>query len=106
MLAGDDIARAEHDRALDGVAELADVAGPIVRLEEVERFAREPRHAGAPRTLPGLLHEQTGQPLDLRDTLAQRGNRQRDAVQTEEQVLPERSPRDLGLEVAVGRGDV
>src|SRR5690606_4780499 len=46
----DELAARQHGRPLDGVLELADVAGPAVALEGVEGLGREPAEVrAAPR---------------------------------------------------------
>ena len=45
VLAGDELAVAEDDRALHGVAQLADVARPVVVLEHLHRLRVHAGHA-------------------------------------------------------------
>jgi cholest-4-en-3-one 26-monooxygenase len=95
---------AEHDRAIDGVPQLADVAGPAVRPEDLDGLEWDLRH-GTPELRGGGGREGAGQRLDLGATLPERRDRQRDAVETEVEILTESAARHLLLEIAVRGGD-
>jgi hypothetical protein len=90
-------ASGQQHRAIDHRAELAHVARPRVALEDGEHVRRQ-------ALAPGRGEEpQRERPDELR-ALPQRRDEQRDAVEPEEQVAPERLARDLGGQVAVRRG--
>jgi hypothetical protein len=97
--------RREEDRALHHVAQLADVAGPRVRLEERERRGREERDVVALRLLASVVDEGRREALDLVHALAQRRDGDGDAVEAKIEVLPEAAIGDLLFEIAVRRGD-
>ena len=94
----------EHDRALDGVLELAHVARPVGRLQRLE-------HAGlhAVDALAGALRvlrdEVIDEHRDVLAPLAQRRNVDRDDVQPVVEILLEPAVGDHLPQVAVGRGD-
>ena len=96
--------RREHDGALDGVLELAHVAGPRRVHEHRHRLRRDAVDAlaRAARVPPDeVLDEQR----DVLAALAQRRHRDRDDVQPVEQILLELAFADQLPQVAVGRGD-
>ena len=90
--------------ALDGVVELADVAGPGVVEQQLHGRVVEAVEALAV-ALRVLRQEVTGQQRDVLAALAQRRHRDLDRVQPEEEVLPEAARRDLRVEVGVGGRD-
>src|SRR5215470_10868728 len=97
------VARAEEHRPLDHVAQLADVARPWVLLQQGQHFGRKLRLGGSSEPLAGLRDEVSRQASDLAHALAQWRDDERDAVETEKQILAERAPLHLELEVAVRR---
>ena len=94
-----------HDhRALDDVAQLADVAGPGIRLQRGHVVPGDRLDALAER-LRELLDEAPDQQRNVLGPLAQRRHADREDVEPVVQVLAERPRRDQLLEIAVGRGD-
>src|SRR6266403_1362547 len=95
--------RHEH-RALERMVELADVAGPGMRLERVERLGLE---AGErlPVASRVAAEKVLGEPPDVVAALPQRRKADLDGVEPEEQVLPEASGGHFGGNVGVGRGE-
>src|SRR5688572_2927290 len=94
-----------HDhRAVDPILELADVAGPRVRLDGSERFRREPaeRATVLPRT---ALHDDLGDHDRVARTLAQRWDADRNFADPVEQILAESPTLDEGRQVLVSRAD-
>src|SRR5688572_13317464 len=91
-------AGAEHDRALDRVLELADVAAPLVPHQEVERAVRQ-RLRPLARLLAVLLEEVCGQRRDVLAALVERRDPQRDHVQPVVEVLAKALLPDRLLEV-------
>src|SRR5262249_18085197 len=79
------------------ILELADVAGPRVMAQNLERRGRQ-----AVTAAPG---EVAGQRLDLFAALAQGRDLEVHAVQTKEEVAAKAAGGDLGFEIAVGGGD-
>src|SRR5690606_28619499 len=95
----------EEEHALEGVAELADVAGPGVGGDEVEGGGRE---AGGPASdLAVEVGEQGEGEVDdaVAVALAQRRQAEREDGETIVEVLAEGAGADGGVEVAVGGGD-
>ena len=94
--------RTHHDRALDQVAELAHVAGPVVALERRQRLgghlADRPSEARALAAREVLDEER-----DVLATLAQRRQPDRDDVQAVVEVLAEATRPHLGEQVAIAR---
>ena len=99
----DRIAANHHDGALDHVLELAHVARPVPAAKLLLRCGRQLRriHAVVARV---ALDEMPRQREDVLDALAQGLHVQREHVEAVVEVLAEASARDLGGEVAVGRG--
>src|SRR5262249_36838194 len=99
-----DVGGREREGALDGVLQLADVAGPVERDQRLEGVRRDAlrRHL----VLLGVPGEEV---LDeRRDVLTPRAQRRQldvDDVETVEQVRPEAPVAHLRLEVAVGGAD-
>ncbi len=99
----DPLVLAEQDRPLEHVLELADVAGPRMRLERRDRVVGDADDLllqPLVELLDDVLHEQR----DVADPLAQRRDLQRHHVEPVVEVVAEVAALDLGLEVAVGRG--
>ncbi len=93
----------EHHR-LDGVLELADVAGPGVTAEDLEGCGRQ-RPAGLAVTACRLGQEVLGQPREVGQALPQRRQIDLDHAEAEAQIVAEGAFPDHGVEVAVRRGD-
>jgi hypothetical protein len=93
----DDLALRHQDRALDGVVELADVAGPGVAAHARRGLLVEPGDRLAV-ALDVLLQEMLGEEVDVLAALAQRRQVDLDRVEAEEEVLAEcpRRPRRGG----------
>src|SRR5690349_20265666 len=98
------VAGAEHDRALEHVLELADVAGPVVSLEDRESLRRDPPNVLA-EILAELLQEMRDEQRNVLASLAQRRQVDREHVQTIEEVLSHHPVSHRGLEVAIRRRD-
>src|SRR5262245_7605075 len=105
VLVGDRGVVAEQQRPLHNVAQLADIAGKGMRLEQQERLVRELGHAGSADALARPFEEQSTERLYLGGALAQRRDCERDAVKPEVQILAERATRDLLVQVAMCGGD-
>ena len=94
----------QQHRALDGVLQLADVAGPVVAHQQLQRVGRQAvdaassarRRSGAGRTSPAR---------DVVLALAQRRHVDRDDVEAVVEVLAELPVGDHLRQVAVGRRD-
>src|SRR5262249_21635600 len=100
----DDLGRPEDDRALDRVAQLADVPGPGVAREHLGRRLRQ-LGSGASRLTGEELEESVRQRDHVLAALPQWRHRDLDHVQAVEQVLAKAPPGDVALEIAIGRGD-
>src|SRR5262249_7184979 len=96
---------AEEHRALHRVAELADIARPAMAPELVDDLRRHERHRRATIALARVEDEAGRERLDLLDSIAQRRDRDRQAVETEEQIASERPALALSREIAVRRGE-
>ena len=100
---GDRAAFGQHHRALHHVAQLADVAGPLVAAKPLPDAGVD---LGRRRAHP--VRREIGEParerLDLRRPLAQRRDLDRDAVEAEVEIAPERALVDRGFQVTVGGG--
>src|SRR5579859_6755315 len=97
--------RLRHDdRPLDYVLQLANVAGPWVLAETIERLAVDDRDL-----LAHSLREPVGEVLDeQRDvarSLAKRRHIDRKDVQAVEEIRAEATLVDRGVQVAIRRGD-
>ena len=94
--------RLQNDAALDEVAELADVAGPIVLCHFGERvLAEEALFFGHAE----LLEERADEEKHVVEALAERRHAGADDGDAEVEVLAEATLVDLALEVAVRRRD-
>jgi hypothetical protein len=87
---------------LDHVLELADVARPVVPLEQRHRLVRDAGH-GLPHLLAVLREEVLGDERDVFAPLAQRGQLNRDDVDPVVEVLAKPPFRDELRQVLVGR---
>src|ERR1043165_41874 len=88
MMALDLFARADDDGALDDVAQLSDIAGPVVRAQGFERGLR--KEAGrALVSLTQLRDEVLRKERQIAFTLAQGRHLNRDDVEAIEQVFAE-----------------
>ena len=96
------IARREDDGALDDVAQLADVAGPVMRLQRRHRFLRDAQRRDPPlgREAGEEMADQLGNVLA---PLAQRRQAHRHDIEAVEEILAEATGGDLVLQVARGR---
>ena len=96
--------RPERDRAFDHVAQLADIPGPAVGLQLLERRGREALDLPA-----GLadepLEEVVGEDRDVGRPIAQRRHIELHDLESEEEVAAERARAHGLLERPVGRGD-
>jgi hypothetical protein len=103
VLGADRAAVGEQQRALDHVAQLANVARPAVGLQAGQRGRGDARRrpARARRCRSGQL---LGQPDDAGRALAQGRDGERDDREPVIEVEPEGAARDVGAEVAVGGG--
>ena len=103
VLKADHRSVAEEQGALHHVAKLADVAWPRVLQHQSECRRVEVRAAQpAPPTPPPRNSRASGS--DLLEALAQRRQRQQDAVEPEEQVRSEPASLDFRLEVTIRGG--
>ena len=94
----------EDEDALDDVAELADVAGPVVGLELVDGGVGD-FDAGAAVLLTELGEELAGEERDVLFAVAQGRDVEGDDVEAVEEVFAEVAAGDLLFEVFVGGGD-
>ena len=94
----------EHDRALDDVLHLADVARPVVAREDLERAGRHPAHVAVElaRVLGEEVVDEQG---DVVAPLAERGDRDGHDVEPVVEVLAEPALAHGLPEVDVGGGD-
>jgi hypothetical protein len=90
--------------ALQRVAQLADVAGPVVGVEARARFRREVER-GAVEALAEEREEVFDEGGDVVAAVAERRDVERDDVETVEEVCAEAAGGDVLGEVAVGGGD-
>src|SRR5690606_13766022 len=90
--------------ALNGVAQLADVAGPVVGEQGTARIRREVFDPAAVAR-GELVDEVDGDRHDVFATFAQRRDVDLDDAKAVKQVLAERAVLDHALEWAVRRGD-
>src|SRR2546426_842385 len=96
--------RRQNQQALYRVAELADVPGPLVRLEALQGGGREaPRRQARP--LGELIAKVLHQPRNVAGALAQRRDVDRDDVESVQQVLAEPPLPGFLVGGLVGRGD-
>ena len=94
----------QDDHLLDGVAELADVAGPGVGLERLQGRRLDARDGAAVRG-GELLQEARDEPGDVLRVVLQGRHADVDDVQPVVEVFAERAVRHHLREVAVRRGD-
>src|SRR5215472_11738774 len=94
----------EDEDALDDVAELADIAGPVVGLELVDGGVGD-FDAGAAVFLPELGEELAREEGDVFFAVAQGRDEEGDHVEAVEEVFAEVAADDLFFEVLVGGGD-
>ena len=93
---------AQNDRALDAVLQLADVSGPRIRAEIVER-RRGQQQRLLVHIAAELLDEMARQHRDVGAALAQRRDGDREHRQPEVQVLAELARGDTRLELSIRR---
>ena len=98
------IRRAQEHRAFDDVLQLADVAGPVVAAEQIERLGGK---AGDGLLVhgAGAFEEVAGEHGDVVGALAQRRHVHDEGGQAIVEILAEVAGEHLGLEVAVGGRD-
>ncbi len=94
----------EDEDALHDVAELADVAGPVVGLEGGEGGVGD-FYVGAAVLLAELGEEFAGEKRDVFFAVAEWWDEERDDVEAVEEVFAEVAAGDLFFEVFVGGGD-
>src|SRR5262245_27324228 len=94
----------EHDHAIDGVFELADVARPRVSLEHLERAWSE-LEPGALDLGAGTIEQHLRDLGNILGMLSERWNPQVDHVEAVVQIFAETPFLDGGRQIAVGRGD-
>ena len=96
--------RRHRDRALDGVLQLADIPGPVVRDQQSHGLGSDVGHGLG--VLGGIPPEKVhGEDRDVLASLPQRRYVERHHAQTIEEILPELPARDQRPEIAVGGGD-
>ena len=98
------LARPQHDRALDDVLQLTDVARPVVLLEHGQGLRRHAPRRPA-HLLRQLLDEVGDQQRDVLAAIAQRRQVERDDVETVEEILAQDALGDGAPDVAVRGGD-
>ena len=104
MARGDPGAVAQGDGALDGGFELADVARPVVLLQDVEGVAGEARHRSCEiRGRSGS--ERLGQELDVGPPVPKRGEHQADHADAMIELLAKSALLDQGGQVFAGGHD-
>src|SRR5229473_6486020 len=94
----------EHDCPLEDILELPDVAGPMVALQDRQRFRRDPTDV-FPELLAEFLQEVCDEEGDVLAALAQGWQVDGEHIQTVEQVFAHHPVAHRGLEVAVRRRD-
>src|SRR4029453_9264447 len=101
---GDELARAGDHGALQRVAELADIAGPVVRDQEAQRSLVHP--ADLPLVLAvELLHEGLDEERDVLAPGAQRGQGEREDVEPVVQILAKAAVLEAARGLLVGGGE-
>ena len=95
------IAAAHHDAALHGVLQLANIAGPVVLPQQLVRGRGGPEDSPV-HSLRVLRHKMAGKQGDVFRAFAQRRHTDREDIQAEEQILPERPVPDRLLQVPIG----
>ena len=101
---GDELAVGENARALDHVAQLANVAFPERRAEQPLGAWRQPGETLL-QPLRGAAHERGRQVRNVLAAVAQRRQPHFDDVEAVVEVAPEPAGGDFGTEIAIGRGD-
>src|SRR5260221_3792972 len=91
----------EDQGPLDGVFELADVAGPVVRGQGPKRLGVETDRAALFLLGGEFLDEMARQDRDIFGTLAQRRDEDRGERQAGEKILAEGDGDELGPQVCV-----
>src|SRR4051812_820597 len=103
-MAVDYFAVAHQYRALDRVLELANVAGPVIAGEHVDRRRRDPPDAAGVLARE-LLEEMVDEQDQVGFSFAQRRDEHREHVEAIVEILAERAGGNRPLEILVGRGD-
>ena len=101
---GDPRPVAHGDGPLDGGLQLADVARPVVPLEDVEGIAGEARDVLA-ELLRVAGAERLGQQLDVGPAVPQRRRREHDHADAMKELLAESALLDQGRQVLAGGHD-
>src|SRR5271157_2599097 len=83
--------RGDNDDVFNKILKLANVSGPLVFKEKIERIFRKSL-AGGPEPQRLTAHKVVQEQGYVLQSFAQRGNMQRQNVQSVEQVLPEVFP--------------
>ena len=104
VLVGDPFLVADRDQPLDQVLELADVARPPVRRQDLQRRIGDALDLLAELRLVAV-EEEPRQLRQILDAIAQRRHPDRDDVDPVVEVLAEAPFLDRLLEIDVGRGD-
>ena len=94
----------QHRRPLDHVLQLPHVAGPVIRLQQLQ-CPRRQLQVGLAVLLPVPGEEAPREQRNVLPALAQGRQLDGDDVQPIVQILPERAVRDHPLQVDVGGGD-
>src|ERR1051325_282659 len=92
----------KHDRALDRVAELAHIAGPVVAAKPRHHLRRNFVEALF-RVVGEAFEKKLSERRDVLRTVPQGRQNDRNNVQAIEEVLAKATLFDVALEVAVGR---
>ena len=104
VLAADEAAVGQDHGALDGVAQLADVAGPRVGEQLIACLARDARRRAADG-FADLGEKRVGQLQDVVEPLAQRRQRDLEDAEPVVEVLAELAALHRRVQVAVGGGN-
>ena len=93
----------QQDRAADDIFQLADIAGPVMRLQQRQRIAADPAGLAGSRGMAQQHPE--GERGNITRPIAQRRQGQGEDIEAIEQVFAEPPGLDLGCQMAVGAGD-
>src|ERR1700730_1442703 len=97
------IARKDH-RSLEGVAKLADVAGPGVRRQHAARSVAQLR-VGSAMDYAERYEKVFGEKQNISAALAERRNREHQDIQPKKKILAETAGLDGSGKIHVGEGD-
>src|SRR5260370_1799235 len=104
MLRADQASLAQNRRALQGVAQLADIARPVIPEQRRSGISREGGR-WTPEGFADLLQERLAQQEDVGAALAQRRNADVEDVQPIVQIFAKIAALDRLPEIAIRRGD-